>query len=152
MNTLLAKPELDFPTEQDAWPDDDVRMQIRGLLAALYPRTHLVERRRGQRYPFPYLVYLTPLADDGVTPEGKAVAVVGKHISERGLGFYHPRPLAYRRVIASMEAGNGNWLSFLVDLTWCRFTRQGWYESGGRLLQAVHSPLEVPQGGRTASG
>jgi len=56
------------------------------------------------------------------------------------LGFYHPKPLPHRRMIASFEAGNGNWIAFLIDLNWCRFTRQHWYESGGRFLQSVTPP------------
>jgi len=59
------------------------------------------------------------------------------------LGFYHPHPLPYRRMIVSLETGDGRWLSFLIDLTWCRFTKQGWYESGGRFLQPVDPPIEL---------
>ena len=62
--------------------------------------------------------------------------------SEHGMGFYHPKPLPYRRMIASVESG-GRWIGFLVDLKWCRFTQQGWYESGGRYLQSVLSPKET---------
>ncbi len=109
----------------------------------LYPKVTLVERRCETRYPFPFLIHITP-ADD--TRAGESIVVVGKHVSERGLGFYHPKPLPYRRVIASLErtghppAGHG-WYGFLLELRWCRFTRQGWYESGGRFLEAVTSPL-----------
>jgi hypothetical protein len=40
-------------------------------------------------------------------------------------------------MIASFHVGNGRWVGFLIDLPWCRFTAEGWYESGARLLQAV---------------
>jgi hypothetical protein len=135
-------PQYDLLPEQNLLGDSDVRAQVWGLLSTLYPKNDLVERRREIRYPFPYLIHLTPVGDDGLTPSGGAIVVVGKHISERGLGFYHPQPLAYRRMIASLESGRGRWYAFLIDLSWCRFTRQGWYESGGRFLQAVSSPLE----------
>ena len=120
---------------------DDVRLQVWGLLSTLYPKQEFMERRHETRYPFPYLVHITPVAADGVTVQGETVVVVGKHLSEQGLGFYHPKPLPYRRVIASLE-DNGRWLGFLIDLKWCRFTRQGWYESGGRILESVPSPIE----------
>ena len=123
--------------------EESVRTQVLGLLANLYSRTEVNERRRAQRYPFPYLVHLTPVGEDNVTPEGEAMVVIGKHISDRGLGFYHAKPLPYRRMIASLEAGQGRWLSFLIDLSWCRFTKQGWYESGGRLIEAVPTPPEA---------
>lgn len=123
--------------------EDDVRTQVWNLLGALYPRGNLVERRGEQRYPYPFLIHLTPVAADGVSPEGEPVVVVGKHLSERGLGFYHPKPLPYRYMIASLEANGGERTAFLIDLSWCRFTRQGWYESGGRFLRTVAVPDDL---------
>jgi hypothetical protein len=143
VNDWFPAPQLDLLPEQVASKDEDVRTQVWALLTTLYPQREFLDRRREHRYPFPYLVHLTPVGDDGVTPEGETVVVVGKHVSQRGMGFYHPRPLPHRRMIASMDAGNGTWVSFLIDVTWCRFTRQHWYESGGRFLQAVPAPDDV---------
>jgi hypothetical protein len=137
MSTVICPLEKCGCTETETYGEDDVRNQVWGLLGALYPRGDLVERRGEQRYPYPYLVHLTPVAADGVTAVGESLVVVGKHLSERGLGFYHPRPIAYRRVIATLETTSGQRLGFLLDLNWCRFTRQGWYESGGRFLRVV---------------
>ena len=78
---------------------------------------------------------------DGTTQVGPPVVAAGKQISETGLGFFHPAPLPFRRVIASLEQGPDQWVGFLMDLHWCRFTRYGWYESGGRFLQMIPSPL-----------
>ena len=122
--------------------DDEIRSQVNGLLSTLYPRSDLMERRREQRYPFPYLVHLTPVDKNGVVHTDETVVVVGKHLSERGLGFYHRHPLPNRKMIVSIEVGSSSWLGFLIDLSWCRFTKQGWYESGGRFLQVVNSPIE----------
>jgi hypothetical protein len=127
------------PSQRDG-TGDDVRTQVWALLATLYPRFELVERRRDSRYPFPHLIHLTPVAEDGVTPTGKSIVVVGKHLSDRGLGFYHPQPLQHRRMIASLENARGELIGFLVDLSWCRFTKDGWYESGGRFLQTALPP------------
>jgi hypothetical protein len=136
-------PDVQIDLSPDGSGDcDDIRTQIWGLLTALYPKSEMLERRRETRYPFPYLVHLTPVENDGKTPSGDNMVVVGKHVSQRGLGFYHPQPLPWRRAIASMENGRHSWFGFLIDLHWCRFTRQGWYESGGRFLEAVTSPLE----------
>jgi len=144
MNTMLDS-RLDLLPTDSASVVEEVRLQIWGLLSALYPKHEFMEHRAETRYPFPYLMHITPVAADGVTAEGDTVVVVGKHLSEQGLGFYHPKPLSYRRVIASLE-NNGHWVGFLVDLKWCRFTRQGWYESGGRILESVSSPLEQENG------
>ncbi|MDX1964806.1 MAG: hypothetical protein SFX18_16775 [Pirellulales bacterium] len=119
-----------------------VKKQIDALLGALYPTGASLERRAEKRMPYPHLVYLTPVAPDGHTPAGETQVVAGKHLSENGLGFYHQQPLHYRRMIVSLDQGNGRWLGVLIDLTWCRFTKQGWYESGGRFLQLVPSPID----------
>jgi hypothetical protein len=139
---MMTSPQLDLLSEHSRSTDDEVRVQVWGLLNALYPQNNMVERRRNGRYPFPHLIHLTPVGRDDVTPEGETVVVIGKHLSESGLGFYHQKPIPYRRMIASLETANGQWVAFLVDLNWCRFTRQGWYESGGRFLQSVLSPIQ----------
>lgn len=139
MSTVIDEP-CAFGSVGEQAVEGDVRTRIWQLLGALYPRGNLVERRIDHRYPYPYLIYLTPVGDDGTTASGCPVVVVGKHLSEHGLGFYHPKPLPYRRMIASLEAAGGSQLHFLVDLTWCRFTRHGWYESGGHFLRAVSGP------------
>lgn len=146
MNTLLSAPPANRHSREETRPEEAVRLQVWHLLSALYPPGELSERRCSRRYPYPYLVYLTPVAPDGLTPEGDPIVVVGKHLSERGFGFYHPKPLPFRRMIATLEASNGVRLGFLIDLTWCRFTRHGWYESGGRFLQAVPSPVSTSRG------
>jgi hypothetical protein len=138
----MPAPQIDLPSECNNSFQEDLRTEVWGLLTTLCSKSNLVERRKDNRYPFPHLIHLTPVGKDGMTPEGKTVVVVGKHLSEHGMGFYHPSPLPYRRMIASMETPNGHWIAFLVDLSWCRFTRQGWYESGGRFLESVLSPME----------
>lgn len=143
MHPMIGQPQLDLLPNGEAGADNEVQTQVWALLSALYPRVDVIERRRETRYPFPHLVHLTPVGQDGISPTGEPVVVVGKHISQRGLGFYHPKPLPYRRMIASLESSNGRWIAFLVDLNWCRFTKQGWYESGGRFLEAVSSPMDA---------
>jgi hypothetical protein len=137
----LDEPQLDLIEQSNFCQEDDVRTQVMALMSALYSEREIMEKQHENRCPFPYLIHLTPVAEDDITPQGKSVAVVGKHLSSRGLGFYHPKPLPYRRMIASLEC-NGHWLGFLIDIRWCRFTKQGWYESGGRFLQSVPSPIE----------
>jgi hypothetical protein len=138
----LPMPQFDLLDEHHSGAGDEIRVQVLGLLTALYPRNDLIERRRDSRYPFPCLIHLTPVSRDGHSLDGEKVVVVGKHLSEHGLGFYHPAPLPHRRMIASLEGSRGHWVAFLIDVNWCRFTKDGWYESGGRFLQAVLSPQE----------
>lgn len=116
--------------------EDAVRAHIRALLNFLQPPSG-AERRRDVRYPFPFLLSLTPLGPQGLTPVGPDVVVAGKHLSERGLGFFHPGPLPYRRVLATVEGPAGRRLRCVMDVSWCRFMRVGWYESGGRFLEVL---------------
>jgi hypothetical protein len=132
---LVIPPETGLPS------DDVVHRQVWGVLTATYPQGRVAERRMDQRYPYPHLLYLTSVAADGISPEGESVVVVGKALSERGLGFFYQQPLAHRRMIASLETFEMRWAGFLIDITWCRFTQYGWYESGGRFIQAVPSPI-----------
>ena len=117
--------------------DQDVRARVHELLLLMYRPDPAVERRRDRRYPYPHLVRLTPVGADGRTPCGETILVAGNTLSEGGFGFYHPQPLPYRRMIASFHSGDDRWLGLLIDLRWCRFVGLGWYESGGRFLEAV---------------
>ncbi|HXT57279.1 MAG TPA: hypothetical protein VN699_01540 [Pirellulales bacterium] len=141
MSTILCELDESPSCSLKHGPEDGIQAQVWRLLAGLYPNGNRVERRHEQRYPYPRLITLSPVKTDGVTPQGDDLTVVGKHLSEGGLGFFHPQPLSYRLVIASLESSEGRWLGFLLDLHRCRFTRHGWYESGGKFLRTVASPL-----------
>ncbi len=123
--------------------DTNIRSRVHELLLRMYPPGPPAERRHDRRYPYPHLIRLTPADQDGTPQPDKTIVVVGKNLSERGLGFFHQQPLADRRMIVSLDAGNGRWLGLSIDITWCRFITTGWYESGGRFLQAV--PAIMPE-------
>ncbi|MEX0679330.1 MAG: hypothetical protein WD063_19800 [Pirellulales bacterium] len=144
MSTVVGFPHLETTREPNAPGDELVRRQVWGVLTAMYPQGRVVERRLDQRYPYPHFFYLTPVAANGISPEGESTVVVGKTLSERGLAFFYQQPLAHRRMIASLETSELRWAGFLIDITWCRFTQYGWYDSGGRFVQAVPSPIERP--------
>jgi hypothetical protein len=141
MSAGVCFPHVNTVLEPNPQSDDVIRQQVWGVLVGIYPQGRVVERRLDQRFPYPQLLYLTPVAPDGYTPMGESVAVVGKTLSERGLGFYYQQPICHRMMIASLETAEQRWAGFLIDITWCRFTRYGWYDSGGRFIQAVTSPI-----------
>jgi hypothetical protein len=141
MSTLLGCPHVAHIVETGLPTDEVVRRQVWEILAGLGVRAHHPERRSVQRFPYPNLLYLTPVGNDAISPAGESIVVVGKHVSERGLGFFYQQPLPNRRMIASLETQDSRFVSFLIDITWCRFTQHGWYDSGGRFLQAVASPI-----------
>jgi hypothetical protein len=122
--------------------DESIRRQVWSLLAGLYPHGGpMIERRAAQRFAYPQLLHLTTTLADGRSPADRTIVVVGKTLSEGGLGFFHRDPLAERHMIASLMNHDQQYVSFLLDVTWCRFTTLGWYESGGRFLEVVRSPL-----------
>ena len=47
------------------------------------------DRRADRREPFPYPIYVTPVADNGRALKDETIVVLGKHLSERGLDFYY---------------------------------------------------------------
>jgi hypothetical protein len=143
MSALLCESFVQRPGEAVAPVNEEARAQVWSLLSGMYPAGTVLERRREQRYPYPRLFVLTPVEADGVTPAGPKLTAAGKHLSESGLSFYHPDPLPYRWVIVSLPRTDNSSIGFLVDLDWCRFTRQGWYESGGRFLKLVSNAHRV---------
>jgi len=120
---------------------DRIASAIRSALTAIEPSKRAVERRRESRHPYPYPIHLTPLDAGGRPAAERTFVVIGRHLAPHGLDFYCRQPLAERRVIASLDLGREGWIGLLLELNWCRFSRHGWYENGGRFLNVVPSPL-----------
>lgn len=115
---------------------DDV---VWGLIERTFRSGHLPERRRAKRFPYSETLLVTPLADDGETAEGPSFTASGKHISATGLGFCHAGRLSARRVMVTFDAGHGELVHLELDLRWCCFIRDNWYESGGRFVRIAPS-------------
>jgi hypothetical protein len=113
--------------------------QVESLLARLRPNV-AQERRRDDRFAIPVLFKLTLLDAESRPYAHEATIVVGKNISRRGLCFFHEQPISHRRaVIELVQPGLGEFAAE-IDVTWCRFTKPGWYESGGRLVRTAIQP------------
>jgi len=91
------------------------------------------------------------MAEDGTSLAEQTIVVLGKHVSNHGLDFYCSQPLPFRRVVACFECGHGPQVRLLLDLTWCRFCQHGWYENGGRFLQAVGTQVGAARGARRST-
>jgi hypothetical protein len=110
--------------------------QVVALLSRLNPGV-TIERRRHERIAVPVLFRLTPLDEDRQPVDHESTIVVGKNISHRGLCFIHDRPLLYRRARVTLAQPGLGYFDVEMDISWCRFTRPGWYESGGRLVRST---------------
>lgn len=137
-------------------PNDCVSLRLNHLQALLTPADRRVERRRGVRAAFPYRMRVAAAAmgrrDELQELPGEEF-VVGRDLSEAGLGFEHDIALPYRRVLLSaaddrFEDINFPGIQIELLLNWCRFCGSG-YESGGRILRSSIAEEAVGPGDRT---
>ncbi len=99
--------------------------------------SQLVYARNAVRIPYSRRIAVIPLDDAGQPVIDEAVLVRGRDLSALGLSFDHDRPLVLRDAwIAFVEESGQARSIWKAELKWCRFTRQGKYVSGGRLLHA----------------
>jgi len=122
--------------------EDPIAAALEQALSATHIIRRGTERRREQRFPYPHPIHLTPIDAPRRGPV-ESLVVIGKQISLHGIDFYHNEPIPHGRVIASLDAGERGWIGLLLELAWCRFSRHGWYDNGGRFLAVVDSPLEI---------
>lgn len=108
------------------------------LMMQRLPTAH-AEQRKSERIPLPQLLTLTPIDDHAKPKPLEQTVVVGKDISAAGLGFFHQHPLTCRRALVAFDDDRLGALVVELDLAWCRFRKQGWYESGGRVVRVVDS-------------
>ena len=115
--------------------------QVLALVKMLHPAVSC-ERRQYDRLDIPGLFRLTPLDPLHGVPSAEPLVVVGKNLCQRGLAFFHDRPISCRRARIELDQPElGEWAAE-VDLQWCRFAKLGWYESGGRLIRVLD--LDAP--------
>jgi hypothetical protein len=127
---------LAIDTRPTAKTRTTLTLQIDALLSRLHPPVER-ERRQDDRIAIPVLLQLTPYGDDQRPIDHEASIVVGKNISRRGVSFYHERPITHRRALIEVADPVAGTFAAEVDITWCRFTKPGWYESGGRLIRSA---------------
>jgi hypothetical protein len=136
---LLDSSPPGVPTAKPAAGSQRERI-LRGVHSALslyHPSLKRVERRSEPRFPYPYPFHLTPLADTGVILVEATLSVIGRHLSEHGLDFYHRDPFPYRRAIATLPAMANEWVGMVIEITRTRLSSLGWYDYGGRIVGLV---------------
>jgi len=143
--TLVSPPAapLVFPRESSSLRGEQIRVSVQLARASSAPRSEFLsdERRSSARDPFPYPVHLTPYSSEHLPDFDQTIIVIGRHLSEHGLDFYHHEPVPFRRAIVSLPTDGKEWVSFLFELFWTRYNCHGWYDNGGRFL-AVVPPMD----------
>lgn len=117
-------------------PESMLDQRLRSLVEMFQPGIP-ADRRLYDRIAIPALFRLSPL-DPGQNEQiSESIVVVGKNLSQRGIGFFHDRPIPYRRALMELDQPElGRWAAE-IDVQWCRFTQVGWYESGGRVVRVI---------------
>ena len=96
----------------------------------------LLNDRRAHRVAFPETLLVVGLATDSATgqfvPVAEPIIAQGRDISVDGISFQHADPLPHRYVAVSFRSPFGT-ETLVARLSWCRFTREEHYVSGGCL-------------------
>jgi hypothetical protein len=88
-----------------------------------------LEQRRTIRVPF-FRPVLVGLGDDA-PPRFSAFC---RDLSLYGIGLLHIMPLHCREVVVRFSSRSGEPTDLRVRIDWCQDCGEGWYMSGGRLL------------------
>jgi hypothetical protein len=108
-----------------------------GIVASWHSSSASLQSRRWHRAKYEKPLTVTPLDDRTEYPAGVPMAVIGHDISLAGLSFLHDRPLAPRKVAVTFRLEDGTVESVLTLLKWCRFRRDGLYQSGGQFVRPM---------------
>ena len=109
-----------------------------GMLASWHSSFGSLHSRRWHRVAYNKALLITPLDDATERPSEQSFLALGRDLSLSGCSFCHPKPLASRKVIVRFPAedpsiGEG----VLAVLRWCRYRRDGSYQSGGQFLRCA---------------
>ncbi|MHC4880607.1 MAG: hypothetical protein ACYTGL_29500 [Planctomycetota bacterium] len=110
--------------------------------ASWHQSASTIHSRRAHRVPLPMSVCLTGL-DDEFHPCAAPVVVRGRDISVDGISFLHGLPLPFRYATISIRTSAGI-ESTVCRLTWCRYSREGHYVSGGKFMRHIPTGLVPP--------
>jgi hypothetical protein len=102
-----------------------------------------LEKRVHRRYPFRKPITVTPVNSQTGRPDRlKSFSAFGIDISSCGVCFLARQLVPVRKAILSAEGPSGEMVTLLFEPRWVRFTRGGWYQTGGRLVQVLPEEKE----------
>lgn len=115
------------------------------LVATWHSSRQVLHARRWHRFRYERPVVITPLDDATGQPVGEPLLAAGRDISKGGISFTHCQPLSCRKVGVTIQLDDGECESIVTELKWCRFTRDGIYQSGGQFQRKIDLPCAVEQ-------
>ncbi|MDA1165086.1 MAG: hypothetical protein O3B13_18470 [Planctomycetota bacterium] len=103
-----------------------------------YQTSSLLNDRRAHRIAFPETLLVVGVdkdpRDGRFFAVSKGIVANGRDISIDGISFQHAGPVPHRSVAISFRSPTGT-ETLVAKLSWCRFSRDGRYVSGGRLIR-----------------
>jgi hypothetical protein len=130
-------------TEQPAEPAySERRRNLQACVAWLLESgtgSHVtVEKRSSRRFSFRRPITVTPVNNHSGRPDRlKSFSAFGIDISSCGVCFLARQLVPVRKAVLSMEGPTGEIATLLFEPRWVRFTRGGWYQTGGRLVEVL---------------
>ena len=137
-----VEPEIDVPActrdlVRAVLRIPELQRMARSVAASWHASPPILQARHWHRVKYGHPVLLRPL--DAPPVDGRSLLVSGRDISLGGFSFAHADPLACRRAAVTFLLDGKSRLPIEIRLTWCRFTREGIYQSGGTFVR----PLET---------
>ena len=116
--------------------------EVRGCVAMLLEEACgvpvTVEKRASRRYPFRKPLMITPVQNaTGKLDRTKSFSAFGIDVSSSGICFLSRQLVSTRKAVVTCDATGDRQVSLLFEARWVRFTRGGWYQTGGRLLNVL---------------
>jgi len=115
----------------------EVEQLLESLVASWQVSRDGIQNRRWHRVVYRKRFQITPLDEHTWKPVAEPLYVDGRDLCLGGVSFHHIRPLPYRLVAVTFAEDQPVCSSIGTRLTWCRFTRDGAYLSGGRFLRTI---------------
>jgi hypothetical protein len=113
---------------------DVIDTLLRGLDAS-WNDSASFERRSWHRVSYSVPLTIAPLDPSTGEIVAEAMPAAGRTLSLGGLSFNHKLPIPNVHVVVTLLDASGLPERVVMQLRWCRFTRCGQYESGGRFLR-----------------
>jgi len=102
-----------------------------------------VEKRAHRRFSFRKPITVTPVNNHSGQPDRlKSFSAFGIDISSCGICFLARQLVPVRKAVLSAEGPSGEIVTLLFEPRWVRFTRGGWYQTGGRLVEVLPEEKE----------
>ncbi|NOX55047.1 MAG: hypothetical protein GXP27_11550 [Planctomycetes bacterium] len=120
----------------------EVERLLQSLVASWHLTPAILQKRRWHRVIYRKPLVVVPIHEQKWEAEGEPRIVDGRDLSLGGISFRHIAPLPHRFVALHFRPESRSTPWVVTYLTWCRFTTDGKYLSGGRFVRTAELAVE----------